>query len=197
MESKISEDLEIWSNLKSGKIHGLESLYEKYVQELFRFGMSICHEEVLVQDAIQELFLEIWQYRENLSTPQNCKFYLLRSLSNKIKRDLGKEKHLFLEDLDLNQMESNLLQPQKDPISEEDLFYLKKEKLDQAFEKLSTKQRKAIHLLFFENYSYQETADILEINLKSTYTLAWKALKKLRKILLTFIYITIEWFIFL
>ena len=61
--------------------------------------MSICHEETQVQDAIQEIYLELWQYRENLADPKKCIYYLLRVLGNKIKRDLGKQKHLFLEDL--------------------------------------------------------------------------------------------------
>ncbi len=166
-------------------MHAMEFLYRKYIQEFFRFGMSICPEEDLVQDCIQEVFLDLWNYRESICLPSNCKFYLLRTLGNKIKRAKNK-KQLFSLDENISRESVELIDTSElDLFLEEENFAQQSRQLEKAFKHLSSRQRKLIHLLFFENYSYTEAAHVLEINLKSTYTLAWKALKKLRNVLST------------
>lgn len=190
------EDQQTWKNLQAGDIHAMETLYKKYIQEFFRFGMSICQEEVLVQDCIQEMFLDLWNYRETLSLPVNCKFYLLRTLGNKIKR-AKKNQQLFSLDETLEQGSSELMDiSELDLFLEEENITQKSRQLEKAFEHLSSRQRKLIHLLFFENYSYAEASRIMDINLKSTYTLAWKALKKLRKVILIISFLVIDAIVF-
>lgn len=186
------EDQHIWKNLQAGDIHAMETLYKKYIQEFFRFGMSICQEEVLVQDCIQEMFLDLWNYRETLSLPANCKFYLLRTLGNKIKRAKKAQTLLSLEDT-MEQGVSELMDTSElDSFLEEENITQKSRQLEKAFELLSSRQRKLIHLLFFENYSYAEASNIMDISLRSTYTLAWKALKKLRKVILIISFFVID-----
>lgn len=168
-------------------MHAMEVLYRKYIQEFFRFGMSICPEEDLVQDCIQEVFLDLWNYRESICLPSNCKFYLLRTLGNKIKRAKNKKQLLSLDENISRESVELIDTSELELFLEEENFAQQSRQLEKAFKHLSSRQRKLIHLLFFENYSYTEAAHVLEINLKSTYTLAWKALKKLRKVLSTVI----------
>lgn len=187
--SDTSEIQKTWKRLKEGDQSGLGELYESYVDDLYRFGYSICPDEDLVKDSIQEVFLDIWQYRENLTCPDNTKFYLFRSLSNRIKRELGKKrKEMFGElgnfnfsDLSESSFEEHII-GMENHLSEAN-------KLNRAFEALTPKQREVIHLLFFENLPYPEVSKIMEINLRSTYTLAWKALEVLRKTLISFLFL--------
>lgn len=51
------DDTEYWQQIKKGERVGLEALYLKYTQELFRLGMSIKGNRSLVKDCIQEVFL--------------------------------------------------------------------------------------------------------------------------------------------
>lgn len=187
----------IWDLLKEGDQKGLEELYRIYVDDLFRFGFSICPDEDLVKDSIQEVFLDIWQYRENLVCPENGKFYLFRSLSNRIKRELGKKSKRMVGELE------NLRIPELAETSfEEVIIGLENQsfhanKLSKAFDRLTIKQREIIHLIFFENLSYLEVSKIMEINLRSAYTLAWKALGALKKELLSVVLFIIFLSIFL
>lgn len=173
--------LAIWSLLKEGDQNGLEQLYRLYLDDMYRFGFSICPDEDLVKDAIQEVFLDIWHYRENLVCPENGKFYLLRSLSNRIKRELGKKSKMVVGVLENFRISDLVESSFEDQLIGMENYKFDLNKLTRAFEKLSLKQREIIHLIFFENLSYQEVAKIMEINLRSTYTLAWKALSALKK----------------
>lgn len=171
----------IWGLMKEGDQKGLEELYRMHVDDMYRFGFSIYPDEDLVKDSIQEVFLDIWQYRENLVCPDNAKFYLFRSLSNRVKRELGKKSRLLigeLENIRLPELAESSFEDQLIGIENHN-FDLNK--LTRAFKKLSLKQREIIHLIFFENLSYQEVAKVMEISLRSSYTLAWKALDALKK----------------
>lgn len=172
---------EFWNALKEGDETAFKELYELYIDDLYRFGKSICQDEALLSDAIQDVFFDLWQYRASLSNPEQCKYYLLRSFSNRIKRDLGKQKRVKEIEgfyvLDVGGSAKNI----EDRLIDEQFSIEKKQVLRKAFQMLSLRQREVLHLLFFEGMSYSEVSEHLEINLKSTYTLAWKALKKLRK----------------
>lgn len=176
-----ANDAENWELIKNGERVGLEALYIKYTQELFRLGMSIKFDRSLVKDCIQEVFFDIWEYRYSVKTTDNVKRYLFKCLSNKIHKEVGKDKkrygflnldledHLFSE-TDSEKENSSL----KDP---------KRNELMKAIGNLSSRQREVIHLLYFENHSYEDTSIIMGINVQSVYTVAWKAIASLKKYL--------------
>lgn len=173
------DDTEYWQQIKKGERVGLEALYLKYTQELFRLGMSIKGDRSLVKDCIQEVFFNIWEYRNTVKNTDNVKLYLFKCLSNIIHKEVGKDKkrygfldfeleeHLFSEtDSDLDSYHPN----------DQDRTDLMK-----SIGTLSSRQREVIHLLYYENHSYEDTSLIMGINVQSVYTLAWKAIANLKK----------------
>ena len=159
------DDIEYWKQIKRGERAGLEALYLKYTQELFRLGMSIKSDRSLVKDCIQEVFFKIWEYRNTVKTTDNVKLYLFKCLSNKIHKEVGKEKKRYVFfNLELK-----------------DRLYSKNLALMKSIKALSSRQREVIHLLYYENHSYEDTSIIMGINVQSVYTLAWKAIANLKK----------------
>ena len=61
---------------------------------------------------------------------------------------------------------------------------LNRKKILQSVHALPKKQQEVIQLIFFENLSRDEVAEILEIDANYLYTITWKAIKALRKALL-------------
>ena len=60
---------------------------------------------------------------------------------------------------------------------------LRKKAVHQALEKLPEEQRIAVHLVYFEELSYEETAKVLRKNRKQVDNLLYRAKKELRSIL--------------
>ncbi|UZD23355.1 RNA polymerase sigma factor [Algoriphagus halophytocola] len=58
LEDKSIESL--WSGLRSGDKSALEAIYRQFIHDLFSFGMSLHADETLVKDAIQDVFIDIW-----------------------------------------------------------------------------------------------------------------------------------------
>lgn len=154
----------------------MEALYAKYIRELFRLGMSIKGDRSLVKDCIQEVFLQIWQYRNTVKATDNVKLYLFKCLSNKIHKEVGKDKKRYGH-LD-TELENDL--PYEQDTEVKDSFE-KGKNLMEAMESLPARQNEVIHLLYYENHSYEDISLIMGINVQSVYTLAWKALANLKR----------------
>lgn len=172
---------DFWLLLISGDRAGLEGLYKIYSMDLFRFGLSILPDEDFIQDCIQEVFIDLWKYHRTLQPANNVKVYIFKSLSRKISREISKEKKWKKEqlkesntmDYSIESIEPRIIENQK----EEDL----KIRIAGALQHLPPRQKEVILYLFFEDFSYEEVSKIMGINLRSVYTLAWKAISTLKK----------------
>ncbi|MBD3629992.1 sigma-70 family RNA polymerase sigma factor [Cyclobacterium sp.] len=172
-----ADDAVYWMQITNDERAGMEALYVKYTRELFRLGMSIKGDRSLVKDCIQEVFLQIWQYRHTVKATDNVKLYLFKCLSNKIHKEVGKDKkrygHL---DTDL---ETEV--EQETGAGASFMSLEKKISLNNALGQIPSRQKEVIHLLYYENHSYEDISKIMGINVQSVYTLAWKALANLKK----------------
>ena len=157
----------------------MEALYVKYSQQLFRLGMSINGNRSLVKDCIHEVFFKIWQYRHTVKVSGNAKLYLFKCLSNKIHKEVGKDKKRYGH-LNLMPQDQRFIVPdlENDTSPADDK---KRKDLMEALSILSSRQHEVIHLLYYENHSYEDVAKIMGINVQSVYTLAWKAIANLKK----------------
>src|SRR5690606_38891410 len=73
--------------------------------------------------------------------------------------------------------------PEESRIIAEQLSADQRARLLTMLNKLSIRQREVLHLLFQEGLSYEEVATVMEINVRSVYTLAWKSIRALRKLI--------------
>jgi RNA polymerase sigma factor (sigma-70 family) len=171
-----TDDGILWHQIKSDERAGMEALYRKYAQELFRLGMSIKADRSLVKDCIQEVFLNVWHYRHSVKATDNVKLYLFKCLSNKIHKEVGKDKRRFGPLIPA--MEEHLGDEQEVDLDETSSE--KQKRLRQVLHSLPPRQHEVIQLLYFENHSYEDTSTIMGINVQSVYTLAWKAIANLK-----------------
>lgn len=174
----------LWEQLREGQRAGLEGLYRSLAKPLFRYGLSLVPDEDFVQDCIQEVFIDLWKYHKNLQTADNVRLYLFRSLSHKIFREDKKEKKWKKETLKV-EVESFFFVDSKeaDLIGAQTEEFLQR-KLAGALEELPLRQKEVVQYLFFESFSYEEVSKLMGINLRSVYTLAWKAISNLKKVML-------------
>ena len=177
----IEVDRMIWGALKQGNRKALDYIFEKHVRLLYAYGGKISKDGSLVEDCIQDVFVELWNKRGNLSSTDNIKFYLFKSLRRRIvrktyeaQRELTHQKRALalFEEIEFS-FESILIQNQNSVDQQK--------QLQEALEKLSKRQREAVYLKFYEKMTYEQMAEVLDIDLKSSYKLIGKALDVLRK----------------
>ena len=81
----------LWNTFQQGDREAFARIYNLYIEELLSYGYRVTSNRQLIKDSIQDLFLHLWVHRENLSETDSVKFYLFRSLRNRIVRNM--EKH--------------------------------------------------------------------------------------------------------
>jgi RNA polymerase sigma factor (sigma-70 family) len=177
----ISNPAEEWVLLQKGDKLAFERIYRANIQPMYRFGLSITADEATVMDAIHDIFADIWQKHDRLGDTDNVKFYLLKSLKNRLLRIRSVDTRFTdLEatlGLDIDNQE--LVDDQQKNQEMEELLSL------QILE-LAPRQREIIHLKFFEGLSHQQIADLLQMNPQSAKNLLHRAIESLRKNLTQF-----------
>ncbi len=174
----------LWKQLRSGDKAGLAGLYRHYSKMLFIHGLTINSNREFIQDCVQEVYIDLWKYHQSLPAVENIKLYFFKSLRNKIYKEHKKEFKWTIEEsieslesveacYSSESNESFLINFQREDLLQRKLAYKLKE--------LPIRQKEVIQYLFFENFSYEETSKLMGINLRSVYTLAWKAISSLKK----------------
>ena len=180
-----------WDLLMQGHRKGLEGLYKQFVSTLFNYGLALTNDESFVQDCIQEVFIDLWKYHQSLGKAENVKAYLIRALSHKIykeNRNKIKNNSVRWEDGLDNCFSIESIESEFISVHREQRLQCK---LAEGLDKLPTRQKEVINLLFFEKISYQEVSKLMGINLRSVYTLAWKAITNLKKYIVLLFFITL------
>ncbi|EPR65568.1 RNA polymerase sigma factor [Cyclobacterium qasimii] len=85
-----TEEEEYWVRIMAGDKSALEGLFSLFAYELMAFGLSIKPDRDLVKDCIQDLFIDIWKYRDNKREVNHVKMYIFRSLSNKVRKEINR-----------------------------------------------------------------------------------------------------------
>ncbi|MEG2820758.1 MAG: sigma-70 family RNA polymerase sigma factor, partial [Muribaculaceae bacterium] len=82
----MKEDLkeQFWTQIKAGNEKAFCELYEQYADMLYGYGMRIIADDIIVNNAIQSLFVYLFEKRHNLSVPNSINAYLCVSLKRLI-----------------------------------------------------------------------------------------------------------------
>lgn len=176
-------DTQLWEKFKSGDINSYELIYRNNIKDLFNYGMSVTPVESLVKDCIQELFLEIWKSKKTLSSTNNIKYYLLKSLRWKINHTKSREARTKSMDFQTNIFVKQISFPFEDEIIRKQQIITNRNKIEQALTKLTARQKEVITLIFYEGLTCEEVAHIMSISVSSIYTLSWKAISQLKKLI--------------
>ena len=186
------DDDALWASMRSGDESAFEELYRRYFQVLFGYGKRVTQDENLVNDTIQDLFVDLWRTRHSLSQAQSVRFYLFSSLRRKIHRSI-KQDHLNSEDLDAVSEEflPTQISPEASFSNSEELF-IQTEQLNSWLSQLPPRQNEALVLRYYHNLEYAEIAAILHIKEQTARNLVQKALFILRKFAIYFIIILLK-----
>lgn len=174
-------DSVVWAAFKSGDRRAFDYIFQKYIKLLYAYGGKITRDQNLVEDCIQDLFVELWQKREVLAEVVSVKFYLLKSLRRRVIRRLSSEKSILSREDELIERNSEFDFPLEFKLIEEQKALEQHGRLLKALSLLTRRQREAIHLKFYEKISYEELAEIMNLGVKSAYNIIGKAIDSLRK----------------
>jgi len=172
------EETDVWKSLLKGDRRALGEIYTRYFDKLYNYGSKISHDAAITEDAIQDLFIELWNRRQNLNDQvKSIKFYLYTCLRREIVRRITKQNPT----VEISEVESFEVElSHKSHYLSQQIDMELKKRLAAEIDSLTPKQREAIFLIYFDELSYQEVADIMSLKIKTVYNLIHQAITKLK-----------------
>ncbi|WP_347145471.1 RNA polymerase sigma factor [Parabacteroides goldsteinii] len=178
LENHNTSDNNIWLNFINGDEICFEIIYRKYADALFRYGIQFTPDKNLVQDAIHDVFVKLYNDRQHLKAEANIKFYLFTCVKNRLYNLLKRE--LFFDKIDLEDNEY------LDPAAEDQVTTaLSQDEMRRTIRKalslLTDRQREIIYYRYIEELSIEEIAVLTEMNYQSVQNSIHRSLKRIRE----------------
>ncbi|MDP2889139.1 MAG: RNA polymerase sigma-70 factor [Bacteroidota bacterium] len=157
-----------------------KELYLAYFDRLYKFAFSILHSAEFAEEAVNDVFLNIWQKRSTLKNIASLSGYLFISTKNTSFNYLSKfrkERNTSLDDV--------LVRFEADELTPETAFFTAeiRSEIEQAINQLPPKTKLVFQMAKVEGMKYKEIADILSISVNTIDNHIATAVKKLSFIL--------------
>lgn len=175
----MQSDKEWWAALQAGEEDALAHIYTTYIDDLLQYGQRFSQDVLLVEDCIQELFVQLWKKRSNLGETSSIRAYLLVALRRSIFRAVKKKmQHISNKSPEDYDFQAELAV--EDMIIAEEVSKEQSEQLAAAFEELSKRQREVLYLRFYQEMDYEDICEIMDLGYQSVRNLVSAAINRLR-----------------
>ncbi len=171
----ISDDNNLLQALRDDDEKAMEMLFREYYQRLCNYANTILNDKDESEEAVQQLFIQLWEKRKTMEIRTSLQSYLFRSLRNSC---LNKIKHQKVRQLYAN--ETVALANNEEPSSSLTLHSELENQISVAIESLPEQCRLIFKMSRFEELKYSEIADQLGISVKTVENQMGKALRIMR-----------------
>lgn len=178
MEGKNDKELAI--KIKQGDNAAFKALYDKYHRQLYFVAKKYLKDEQLSEDAVQDIFVKVWDTKEELNPNKSIKSFLFTILKNhvlnKIRRHGTRQKVLDYYKKNIHNKIVNT------PIDEL-LFEEYKEVFSRAIKQLTPSQREVVKMKMVEKYTNEKIASIRNVSVNTVKTQYYLGSKFVREYL--------------
>ncbi|TDO83698.1 RNA polymerase sigma-70 factor (ECF subfamily) [Flavobacterium chryseum] len=176
LEAKDNSEKLLVSELKRGNEKAFRKLFDLYHQDIYGYSISILKSKEAAEENVQDVFMKVWQNRENLNLEQSFKAYIFTIARNQAFNFLNKAVNevLLKEEIFYESQKSH---EQGDyGIREADCKKLRKE----AMKQLPPKRKQIFKMSRKKGMSYEEISQELGISINTVKNQMSKALESMR-----------------
>ena len=175
--------LNYWTKIKEGDEKSFKFLVRELFSDLCNYAYQYTADRFLSEEIVLDMFMKIWQNKENINPNKSIKAYIFQSVHNSCINSLIQKKNkkninnVFLSNeswtiiQESTQINSFLLEK----LEAEDTERI----IKQIILTLPTGCREVFTLSRFENKSNQEIAEILNISISTVRTQIYRALEEI------------------
>ena len=179
----MKENQLLWKSFLQGNKEALATIFLLFHDDLYRYGLKLAGNDNLVEDSLQDLFLQLWKNRQNLRQIDNLKPYLFKSFRNHIIDNVELQNPVIRIEIDFEHPFEVTYSPEdfmiQQQVSEENQL-----KIVEALNNLSSRQREAIYLRYFEELDFDMIAIVMDMNVQSVRNTLHRGLQALRNLML-------------
>jgi RNA polymerase sigma factor (sigma-70 family) len=173
----------LWKSFLQGNKEALATIFLLFHDDLYRYGLKLAGNNNLVEDSLQDLFLQLWKNRQNLRQVDNLKPYLFKSFRNHVIDNVELQNPVTHIEIDFEHPFEVTYSPE-DFIIQQQVTEEYQLKIAEALNNLSSRQREAIYLRYFEDLDFDMIAIIMDMNVQSVRNTLHRGLQALRNLML-------------
>jgi len=166
------------TSLIANNEQGFRALFDRYHQDIYRYALSLLKVNELAEEVVQDVFLKIWQNREQLDPAFSFKSYLFTIAKHRCLNMLRKAAH------DKKLREQVFYKKQHTNTTEDYISDTEYEKIKaQAISQLPPKRKLIFEMSRNDGKSYEDISTELGISVSTVKTQMSKALETIRHFL--------------
>jgi RNA polymerase sigma factor (sigma-70 family) len=174
------EQTENWEKfILEGDLNALSLIYLHFYDQLYSYGLKHSSNKQVVEDSIQNVFLNLIKYRKNICQVRNLAGYLTSSFRHQLFLDMNSQKRIILKDqyseghFDYYRHSE---QVNADGRNLETIYATIRE----CVSNLTGKQQEIIYLRFEQGLSYDEISSMLNMSVDSCYKSVYRSVHAIR-----------------
>lgn len=183
MKKDIKFEQLLVSRLRKGDPDAFSDIFTAYYEDLVHFAYTIIHDLTGAEDIVQDIFVWLWESRENLNITVSLKSLLLKTIQNKCidwhrhRKIMTAHSEYLIDNAPLYEYSTDnyLLRSEMELIIEK--------ALEQLPESISATYKMSRH----EGLKYHEIAERLDVSVRTVEVRISKALELLRKSFIDFL----------
>lgn len=176
----MSEEEQLWKHFTGGNEKALEELIRLFGKPLALYGRKLVKDDALIQDCIQEVYIQLWQYRSGLRQITEIRPYLFTCLRRKIITALKRER-IFVSNSQEPDLPFLIEFSVEARLIENESEAERVQTINRFINQLPKRQKEAVYLRFFENMTNDEIAEVMGIKYQTATNLIHEALSSLRQ----------------
>jgi len=153
-------------HLKKGSEGAFRVLFERYHVQLYCVAKKYVKSPEIAEDAVQDVFLKLWEKRFSLDSAKSVKGFLFTMLRNHVLNMIrGRHQEIISAYDECHEKLSHK------NVIEDELVYKEYEKIFEAgLDELSDRKREVFELKTMDGHTNSEIADMLNINIRTVKT---------------------------
>lgn len=175
--TETAEDL--WLQFLEGNGTAYKRLYDQYAGPLFNYGCKFSADRQFVKDCLHDLFTKLWSNRASLGVTPSVKNYLYKAFRNTLVKKQSAFRRIVPGE-DAGAFAFSIVSPHEEKMIRDESQAITTAHLQQLIMRLTRKQREVIFLKFYEERSYAEIAQIMNVSVKAVYHIMARALQTLK-----------------
>lgn len=165
--------------IQDGNLDSLSMVYFHIYDLLFTYGMKHTSDKQSVEDAIQDVFMNLIKSRKKVGFVQNQTGYLVSSFRHQLFTNLNKQKHTIVTNV-LQETHFEYFKSEDPDRTDSETSEQLNSIVHECIGKLPSKQQEIFFLRFENGISYEEIARMLHISIDSCYKSVYRSIKTIR-----------------
>ena len=172
------EDKEIVQAVLAGDTRRYAEIVERYQKNVANLTYKLCGNRLDVEEVTQQVFVELYTALPRFRFDAQLSSFIYRITVNVVSKMLKRAKRFVSTD----ELEYQPERRSEDRNAQQQMIYNEQmEQLRTAIGRLKEEQRTALVLYTFEDFSYQQIADVMQCTLSKVESLIFRAKKNLAK----------------